>query len=171
MDDPQAKMEEAVRAFKERIMSADPSVREKAKDPSFAAKWDVAVRWQLAHGPSAAPAAGAEVNKVPLPEKTTEVLHGTASPATKGRPAPPFARPAGKTPSVSRLCVHGMEAIDCAPCSRSRLLAPIKRWDEPSRSSGLPVRRPAGQLGERALSVGDAVRHQRHGIGVVSESL
>lgn len=31
MNDPQAKMEEAVRAFKERLMSADPSLRERAR--------------------------------------------------------------------------------------------------------------------------------------------
>jgi hypothetical protein len=101
MDDPQTKVEEAVRAFKERVMNADPSVRERAKDPGFAAKWDVAVRWQLAHGSSAAPATGAKVTKVPPPEKTSNVVHRGASPDTRGRPAPTLARPAGKTPSVS----------------------------------------------------------------------
>jgi len=162
-------MAEAVRAFKERVMSTDPSVREKAKDPGFAAKWDVAVRWQLAHGPTAAPA-GAEVSKVPVPVLASQLTTRNASPDSKARPSPPFAAPVPTTPSVRRQCVHGMEAIDCAPCSRSRFLAPIKPLDKPSRSSDSPMRRPADQVSNPALSLGDAVRHRQHGIGVVSTS-
>jgi len=131
MNDPQAKMEEAVRAFKERLMSADPSLRERAKDPGFVAKWDVAVRWRLRLSPSSAPAVEAKANRDPRPERMSDLLRGSASRDTKGRPDSPLAgRVRRKTPSVSRLCVHGMERMNCAYCSRGRFPAPIKfrRW-------------------------------------------